>query len=599
MVNERVAHYLKPAGQARIPRLHLCLNTEALTAADGEYDRQSWRLASGGWIVGHASRGLRHGDHCEYPTPLDLWADVNWRCRPGKRMIIWCHNLSYHLRIANALQWLPSMGYKCEMIALSQDAGWARFKGPNGTVLMTDLMSWCPVGLHGLYSDISAEGPETTRALPDDRDAMSASVGKSNVIATTVMGILRWVEGNDLGPWKATGPAQSHAAWRRKYLSDRVLVHDDLGALAAEREAMWTGRAEAWRHGHIDRAPLYEYDMSLAYCQIGADSTVPTVLLAQFGGGTDVSRYIDDGRTAVLSRVRVSASQPVVPCVYDGHIVWPVGTFDTVLWDAEICCARLSGAEVSPYYSWVYSRAPAMGGICSYIAGGLNDAYGPTHPTIKRVLKHWARTVIGRCALQYDDWQPWGISPEYDIRLSLVADIDTGETVKQLQLGHDILESKGKVESPESVPQIASWIMSECRARLWHLMTIVGLDHVYYVDTDSLITDTVGNWRLDRARQRNLLPPLHLKGVYHNVTIYGPRMLEVDGQRRWAGIPLRARRTDGGYYDDQMMSSLADSLQDRQHDSVRVMHRNFVPEPSDPRRIHLPDGHTLPIEVNA
>lgn len=87
--------------------------------------------------------------------------------------------------------------------------------------------------------------------------------------------LLSYIGENDLGNWQPTGSGMAYATWRHKYLDHKVLVHDDADALTAERTAMHTGRAEAWRHGRVTGGPWTEIDMCNAYCRIGAECDLP------------------------------------------------------------------------------------------------------------------------------------------------------------------------------------------------------------------------------------------------------------------------------------------------------------------------------------
>src|SRR6185437_15145303 len=115
--------------------------------------------------------------------------------------------------------------------------------------------SWLPGPLSRVAQDVGLSKlpgdplEETGRQLAArcKRDAL--------ITATAADRILHWLDTEGLGPFRPTGAGQSHAAYRRRFMTAAPLVHADTAALAAERAAMHTGRAEAWAHGRHQAGP--------------------------------------------------------------------------------------------------------------------------------------------------------------------------------------------------------------------------------------------------------------------------------------------------------------------------------------------------------
>lgn len=593
-MNDRQAHYLRPAGSTRIPRQHLALDVEARTGMVNGLWQQSWRLACGDYFTGHVERGWKLGDQKTWHKPLDLWVDVNSRVGKDRRLVVWCHNLAYDMRVSGALNYLPAFGFELEGIALEHVAGWARFTRGTSTVLMVDLASWLPAPLSKVAQDLGTRQPprpgdDASTELHEHRCREDVRVARE-----AVMQIMDLIESEDLGPWRPTGAGQSHSAWRRRFYTHRCLVHDHLEALDAERHASWTGRAEAWRHGELDHGPYTEFDLSLAYCQIAADSQLPAVFVGEAASTDPAWLSALSGSHAILSKVTVTTDVPLVPTMGDEHILWPTGTFDTVLWDPELAMLTANDCDVTVHQAWVYRKAPVLAEASQWVIDKLANLDGSVTAVQHRMLKHWARTLVGRCALRYRIWEKWGTAEDEDVTLGMYHDWDTGNVSEMMQVGNQLRVLSEQQESPDSMPQIPGWVMSECRRRLWATMCVAGLDHVVYVDTDSIITDSLGTQRIQRWLSKGGGWPTHIKGTYQKLTIHGPRMLTVDDERRMAGVPLQAYLDKSGQLRGEVFVSLRESLLRHQVDSVEVLQRRFDPGGSDRRRQHLDWGRTTP-----
>jgi hypothetical protein len=280
-----------------------------------------------------------------------------------------------------------------------------------------------------------------------------------------------------------------------------------------------------------------------------------------------------------------------------GRTVWPVGAFDTWLYDPELRLALQYCNDIKIHTTYIYNRAPALKEFCTWVLDGLEPQAQIYGLVPKRVLKHWSRCLVGRLGLRYRAWEKFGTSPEPDLRLVTYIDVDEGTSTDMLCAGHDRFVLADMSESIDSLPQVPGWVMSECRRRLWEAMLDVGLANVVYVDTDSIIADMRGTqvgWdeRLGASAVR-----WGRKGDYSRMVVHGPRNLVCEDARRVSGLPLRARQVAPLEFTGQVMRSIKESMRAGELDRVTQIPRKFVLDAPDLRRQHLPDGTTAPFEV--
>src|SRR6185312_1574711 len=158
----------------------------------------------------------------------------------------------------------------------------------------------------------------------------------TEIVAQAVNEICDFIESEDLGNWQPTGAGMAYSTWRHKFMTEKVLVHDDMVAIDAERAAMHTGRAEAWRHGELTKDTWYEVDMRSAYTRIAAECELPRKL-HYTTGALSLRQYEDlTSRFRVLCLCDVDTEQPCAPTQVDGRTVWPIGRYTSWLWDVEI-----------------------------------------------------------------------------------------------------------------------------------------------------------------------------------------------------------------------------------------------------------------------
>ena len=121
----RTPHYLTPLRTDRIPAFHIAFDCE--TKAEKNLGRFAHR-----WVCGAAALGqlddvgeFAHDYPIAFHTPRSMWEWITEQRIDGRLIVVWAHNLSFDLRVSEALRWLPEFGYALEAIVLEKTAAWA------------------------------------------------------------------------------------------------------------------------------------------------------------------------------------------------------------------------------------------------------------------------------------------------------------------------------------------------------------------------------------------------------------------------------------------------------------------------------------------
>lgn len=585
-------HYLKPLQTTTTPKRLLWLDCAAHVRQEHGASVARYHVAALGTTHYTSKRNVRKDTMHTYGGPENLWGAADQFCTKGKRVVLFAYDLAQQIRVSQAMVMLPRLGWELQNIVLERTAAWALYRSFDRTLMLCDLRSWTTADLPDLYKDVQANPDQVLQIMAGPTWAAERAIVRATIVRDAVLQILNWIEGENLGPFRPTGSGQSYAAYRRRLSQGSLLVHDDTIRLAAERAAMHTGRCEAWRHGHLVTGPFVEYDMQAAYCTIGRDCEVPTIAQSRIRNPTakTVERAME--RYSVLAQVTVRTVVPCLPYRLGGRTVWPDGEFTTWLWDPELRLALDNCDIVKVHHAYRYQRGPALRDFCQYVLDGMagqTQVYGLVP---RRVLKHWSRAMIGRLGLRYRSWERFLTGAEPNLQLVTVIDDDGGPNTDMLWAGRDWLVLSDIGEAIDSLPQIPSWIMSECRRRLWETMLSTGLDNVVYVDTDSLIVNgaTVpGLWHTPTVAS---LYTWHRKGVYRQMNIHGPRNYSTDMDRKVAGVPRTARQTAPLEFTGEVLRSIKESMRAGELDCVTSIPRTFHMNAPDLRRKHLPHGRT-------
>jgi hypothetical protein len=471
---------------------------------------------------------------------------------------------------------------------------WLIWRRDKATLTMVDTASVWPTTLAHIGEMFGMGKP----GLPGPDAPEAAWVARCEadvaITRTAVLAYLDWIETADMGNWQLTGAGMSWAVFRHRFMSHNLLVHGDEDALSMERRAMWTGRCEAYWHGTIGYQVVHEWDLAVAYARVARDIRVPVRLIGPMPPHHDWRKTLADPTLDLVAEVTVTTAVPTVPSLYDDHILWGVGTFDTTLWGVEIQAAIDDGATVTVHRGFLYRAEPALRDWAQWCIAQLAAPDQEVPAWRKAIVKHHVRALVGRFAMSFSTWEPWATLPTLGAeRRTLVDDVE-GRTYDLMHVGHDVWRQTGTQEWAQSMPAITGAVMAACRVRLWRILRALPDAAPLYCDTDSLLVTDQWYDAVAAIASSPLGEGLRLKTSWQGFTILGPRQIVTGEKVRMAGVPALARRTGRQDFAGEVWESLAASLKSGRPTSVRTMARTWHAKGVDRRRIGVGVGWTRP-----
>ena len=577
-----------------MPTRFVYLDSEAHQAQERTHAVQTFRLAVAAFDERNGTDNTwSDREWGEFYDTDALWEWIASKCKAKYRTVVVAHKMDYDLRITNGLQWLSANDWRCEWVRISDRGMMGVFRKGGRSLHLVDSLSWVSQSLEAIGKLIGLPKLDLP-AWEDSNEAWLARCTRDvEILATFYRQLMEWVKADDLGNWKPTGAGQSWAAFRHRFMSERIEVHHDEDAHTAEIAAAHTGRCEAWRYGKLTGGPFYEWDFTAAYARIGAECAVPSRFkyeLAPKAFGHVLQR---GAQWATLAECTITTDAPTVPCRYDGRILWPVGTFRTTLWDNELRLAIEHGATVDMHRAWRYQRRNTLREFCTWCLDVIEERTHDHSPLQRAVVKHWSRALIGRFAMRTSQWDEFGTAPWADVSLNRALDGTTGERFTFMHLGTQMMRQGPEQLGPQTVPSIMSWIMAESRVRLWRAALCAGFENVAYLDTDSLIVGRAGHERLRAAA----VPGFRVKARADNLEVIGPRRYVMSGRLRASGVPSNAVRVGYRVWEAEVWHGLSRSLLGGNAGQVVITPRTIRLADHDERRQRREHGGSAPRRV--
>lgn len=491
----------------------------------------------------------------ELADQLDIWTE-------GQRCLwVYAHNLSFDLAVTRLPAELHARGWDVTGHAVSSDSPWLRMKRGACVLTFADSWGWLRAPLSAIGADVGYVKPD----LPgwDDSDAawLARCEGDTEILARAMLQLMDWWDAEQLGSWTLTGSAGGWNTWRHRTTVALPLIVPDDDQLAADREAIYGGRRQAFRHGQLDSGPYTLLDFKSAYPTVAASHTLPAARQGNFDSLPVDSRLVLGPDYGIIAQVEVDTASPRYPVRINGRVAYPIGRFRTTLAGPEIAEARDRGELVAIGAGYLHRLAPIMQEWASWVLRCTDSDSSAVPAVCQRAVKHWGRAVIGKTAAKGWQVRPletlggtgWDYRPAWNAELrapSHLVDV-CGRAAEVISDGN----------ADNAYPAILAWVESWTRVYLGRAIDALAPLGVVTCDTDGLIVAGTGDWEAALAGTSTGLLTLRRKGEYASVRVLGPQHIEAPGARKMAGIPASAEPAGDGKLRALLWPKLAGQMQ--------------------------------------
>jgi hypothetical protein len=291
------------------------------------------------------------------------------------------------------------------------------------------------------------------------------------------------------------------------------------------------------------------------YVSLLARELFPVVLQKYFPSPTMKHTAAACRIRGVIAEVTVRTDLPIYPCrvrrnastekglvnhewrffkhTWGERVVYPVGTFRTILAGPELRTAFHLGHVVAVYRSACYRLAPAFESFGKELLELRRAAREQKRQVTEDVCKLTGNSLAGKLASRGGGWhndkkakarKRWGTWVESDMSEAVPKQFRAlAGIVQQYHQGG---------EGPRAVPAVLAYLTSYGRQLLWSILATAGIHNVIWCDTDGLIVTPEGRDRIVASSHYADDEPgkLRLVNEVRSFRAWTPKHYYADGQ---------------------------------------------------------------------
>lgn len=573
----RFFHILKPNKTREFPRNWIFVDTETTekTVAKGVH-RQSLRLGVATYVRDSRENHPGRESTLTFTKVGQFW---RWALASGesdRTMVLLAYNAGFDVRILDTFKRLTKRGYVLKKLYTGQNVFIAMWHNGKRKIIFLDMMNYLDGKLEKWGDMLGVQKVKVNFKRVSHKRLAERCRVDVDILRAAWDKWREFVIDNDLGHFTPTRASQALSAYVHRYMKHSLFIHADGEALGLERDSYFGGRTECFFVGKLPGKYYYKVDVNSMYPAIMATEPLPRRLVKVYTGLSIAELRRAVKKYVCVAEVTVKTRVPAYPYRTAETVMFPVGTFDAVLCGAELRLALEYGHIRSLRRVAVYRKAVLFRGYVSELYALRKRYKADGNKVFDKCCKYLLNSLYGKWAQHSHEWKDLGYQPGSidGVRMQAYEDEDDIRTHRTI-CSHEWVELD-RQESIHSFPAISACITAAARVRLWKLMVKAGRSNVFYVDTDSLIVNTVGYRRLRPCLHPTKLGKLKLEYRTKELELLSPKDYKTNKETKVKGVPERATQIGDNKFRYWQWEGMKGALRQAHHAGVYMYKREKV-----------------------
>lgn len=532
----RRAHYLKDNNSSEYPRHCVWIDTET-EPEQVTPDLVKHHLKFGWACYRRRSRGHNWSkpQWHRFTTIEDFWEWLTTHIGPKEAYTIFAHNGAFDLPVLNAFNWMQDDGWELKNAVIDSPPIILKWVKDGRSIKFIDTLNIWRMSLAQIGESIGLEKLDMPDGWEDEALGDEYCRRDVEIIMQACIEWFEFIREHDLGGFAPTLASQAMRAYRHRFMQHKLLIDDNEEALTIARAAYHGGRTECFRIGEFD-GPLYQLDVNSQYPHVMQSELMPTKLVGLYRRLKHLELLKILKSHAVIAEVTLDIDVPVFPLYENGKLIFPVGTFDTVLTTPEVIYAMEQGYVTQIGLVALYEQAHIFKDYVDYFYPLRQKYKAEGNNSRSDMTKILLNSLYGKFGQRGRVYEVVEQVKDNEIKTWVEVDADTREVYQFRKFAGMVQQLTEEPESRDSHPAIAAHVTAYARMMMWGIYRQAGLENCYYTDTDCVVVNKIGYEALNNRIDEHTLGMLKLEKTIDHASIRGPKDYVFDNMARCKGV---------------------------------------------------------------
>ncbi len=534
-------HYLKANHARDLPRCIMVLDTETAGIAEAEGMAHRFKL---GWtarcVLG--PRGKPMTEEWRYWThPVPILEYIEDSCPRDGTLWLFANNVYFDLQAMGFFRDFTARGWTLEFIYDSQVSYMLIIHNDRYTIKALSVSNYWAASTRALGEMLGERKLDVDFGTASDDDLCIYCFRDTEIALDAMLRYISLVHTLDLGSFRLSRASQSYAAFRHRFMTERIYCHSDSEVRELESAAYMGGRVEAYRIGEVSGGPFACYDVNSMYPFIMKGYRLPLKCVDYHTDLRPGDAAAVLAEHSMIAEVELDTDEPLYALRCHGRIIFPVGRFTAYLCTEGMRQALLRGHVKRVVRAAFYTDAVLFKKYIETFYRMRIEARARGDAVTAQLAKLLMNSLYGKLAQRRPVVVKEGPCKEDDYYRMEAIDFETNENIITMRLFHKEITTMGEEMAPGSVVAIPAHITEYGRMLQYDIQERIGRSRVLYCDTDSVFIVDPGSEPIGYPVDPGEIGSLSKKWTTGRLMIHGAKDYETDADIVAKGIPAGAR----------------------------------------------------------
>jgi DNA polymerase family B len=479
--------------RVNIPMRFIFVDTETNRAmAGGSIIKHTLKLGHAIYWQREKGRGAEIIEHYEFDNSFDFWEWATKKIHARETIYLFSHNVTFDFLVLDGFRLLPSLSFFLKSLYYKFTTAVLRFHDNNKRLVIADTMNYFPVSIDKLARSVGRKKLKVDFENVDPETLKKRCRIDTEIIYLAVRTLVLNMVEHELGSFKPTAAAMAASVYRKSFMRHEIVTNHTPQLVAFEKSAYFGGFIGVQKLTEPGAPNLYKLDVNSMYPSVMLNNNYPT-RITEFAKDVPIKMldsFMKDN--LAIARVSLHAKEPFYPVRSAHGITYPIGSFEAVLTTPLLRRALATGAMEHIHQLAIYEKARIFDDYIKHMVAQRLDAISRNDLASELFYKTLSNGLYGKFAQSETTSKVIGDAPINVFEVYEAFDPVKEEHWKEIHAGGSIVFVYQQGEARYTSYAIAAHVTDYARMKLFKLAHKAGFDNVFYMDTDSIITNEEG-----------------------------------------------------------------------------------------------------------
>jgi hypothetical protein len=455
--------------------------------------------------------------------------------------------MQYDFFILNAFNYLKQHNFKITRWVIDSQRFIVHAKNQDRSMIFVDTLNYVKYSLKDIGKVVGFEKLEIDFSKCTLNELITYCKRDVEILKRFVLELIKFVKYNDLGSFKPTIAGLAFNAFRHRFMTEKIFIHQDPRVQELEIESYRGGRNECFFIGEY-HGKVYYLDINSMYPYVMRSFPFPCRLEKLYYCVKPQDYKMLAQNYLTIARCRVDVIKPVVGIKYNNKLTFPVGIFSATLTKPEIELVNKYGSIIRFDAVACYKPAPLFVNYVEYFHELKQKYTQENNPVFRALAKLYLNSLYGKFGQRITKYTLIAENCQLEDGIYNWIDSKTWKPRTAWVINGNMYLVEKEQPSENSFIAIASFVTAYARCYLTELILKAGEKNVLYCDTDSLFLTQQGYENLKEYIGEGELGKLEVQGVGEGITIFAPKHYIFQGKAKIKGVPSRAIKVEDNKY---------------------------------------------------